>query len=180
MSWIERLQTARFRGVAFSYEQISRQGGRRVAVHEYPFADSPYPEDMGLKANEFTINAYFIGSQYDKQATAFESQLDKKGPGELILPLSGLQNVQLLTWQRTDTTAQGGIARFNLKFVQAGAKRYPSTEGNAQADLLNSLSTLATAVESNFTTDLATMRNQRSSADFEVAEQLAIAQLLAL
>lgn len=180
MSWVNRLQSASFKGVAFSYEQISMQGGRRVAVHEYPFSDSPYPEDMGSKAKEPSVNAYFLGSNYDLLATAFEKLLDKKGPGELILPLSGIQNVQLLTWQRTDTTAQGGIARFNLKFVQAGAKRYPSTEGNAQADLLSSLNTLATAVESNFTADLAIMRRTRSSADFEVAEQLAIAELLAL
>lgn len=172
MNWTDRLQTASFRGMAFHHEQISRSGGRRVALHEYPFTDDPYPEDMGLKANEFTINAYFIGSNYDLLATAFEQQLDKKGQGELILPLSGSQSVQLQTWQRTDTTAQGGMARFNLKFVQAGAKRYPSTEGNAQADLISSLNNLNTTISANFSNDLTTLRKQRSSADFEIAEQL--------
>lgn len=180
MSWIDRLQVASYRGQTFAYEQISLSGGRRVAVHEYPFADEPYPEDMGLKAREFTVNAYFIGSNYDLPATHFEAALDTKGPGELVLPLSGMQSVQLITWQRTDTTAQGGMARFTLKFVQAGAKRYPSTEGNAQADLLNSLDNLKTAISSNFTADLANQRTERSSADFEVAEQLAIVELLAL
>lgn len=178
MSWTDRLQSASFRGIEFKYEQISRSGGRRVAVHEYPFADDPYPEDMGLKANEFTISAYFIGSNYDLLASAFEQQLDKKGQGELNLPLSGSQQVQLQTWQRTDTTAQGGMARFNLQFVQAGTKRYPSTEGNAQADLITSLNTLNTTISANFSSDLATMRSDRSSADFEIAEQLSTVSTL--
>lgn len=178
MSWTERLQSASFRGIEFKYEQISRSGGRRVAVHEYPFADDPYPEDMGLKANEFTIHAYFIGSNYDLFATGFEKQLDKKGQGELILPLSGSQTVQLQTWQRTDTTSQGGMARFSLQFVQAGTKRYPTTEGNAQADLMTSLSTLNTTISANFTSDLVSMRSDRSSADFEIAEQLSKISIL--
>lgn len=172
MSWTDRLHIARFRGIAFRHEQISRSGGRRVAVHEYPFADDPYPEDMGLKANEFTLHAYFIGREYDQLASAFEQALDLKGPGELILPLSGSQHVQLLTWQRTDTTAQGGIARFNLKFIQAGTKRYPTTEGNANSQLTQGLATLSQHINANFTADLATMRSERSSADFEITQQL--------
>ncbi len=172
MSWTDRLQIASFRGIEFRHDQISRQGGRRVVTHEYPFADEPYAEDMGLKANEFTVNAYFLGSNYDLLATAFEQQLDQKGPGALTLPLSGTQQVQLLTWQRTDTTSQGGIARFNLKFIQASAKRYPSTEGNANSDLVAGLRTLNQQINANFAADLTTMRSERSSADFEIAEQL--------
>jgi len=172
MSWIDRLQIARFRGMAFHYEQISRVGGRRIAVHEYPFADAPHAEDMGLKANEFTIHAYFIGRDYDQQATAFEQQLDKKGQGELILPLSGTQQVQLLSWQRTDTTAQGGIARFNLKLIQAGTKRYPTTESHANSELVAGLAVLNQHINAQFAINLSTMRTERSSADFEITEQL--------
>ncbi len=142
MSWIDRLQPASFRGVKFLWEQVDISGGRRVVIHEYPFQDDPYAEDMGLKAAEFKLNAYLIGSDYDQQAIGFQKALDQKGAGELVTPLQGAMQAQLTTWTRTDTTAQGGIARFQLTFIRTGAVRYPQAATNPVSSLLDRRSSL--------------------------------------
>lgn len=174
MSWQDRLQPASFRGVSFLYESHTISGGRRVAVHEYPFADDPDPEDLGLKAHEFSFNAYVIGDDYDIAAAKLQKAFDTKGPGELVLPLSGEQNAQLLTWQRTESTAKGGMARFTLKFVQAGKLRFPIQETNVKAALLNTREVLLESVQTNFLDDLQQWLDERTSAAFEIAQQLAM------
>lgn len=135
-SWLDRLQSASWRGYKFLWEQVEIGGGRRVIIHEYPFQDDPYAEDMGLKAQEFRLNAYLIGASYDQQALAFQKLLDQKGAGELITPLQGSMQAQLTAWSRTDTTAQGGIARFQLTFTRTGAVRYPVAAANPIGNLL--------------------------------------------
>jgi prophage DNA circulation protein len=142
MSWLDRLQTASFRGAKFLWEQVDTSGGRRVVVHEYPFQDDPYAEDMGLKANEIKLNAYLIGKDYDQQAITFQKALDQKGAGVLVTPLQGSMQAQLTTWSRTDTTAQGGIARYQLTFVRTGAVRYPLAASNTTSTLLSRRSSL--------------------------------------
>lgn len=135
-SWLDRLQAASWRGYKFLWEQVEIGGGRRVILHEYPFQDDPYAEDMGLKAQEFRLNAYLLGANYDQQALAFQRLLDQKGAGELITPLQGSMQAQLTAWTRTDTTAQGGIARFQLTFTCTGAVRYPVAAANPVGNLL--------------------------------------------
>lgn len=135
-SWLDRLQPASFRNVTFLWEQVEKSGGRRVVVHEYPFQDEPYAEDLGLKYNEFKLNAYFIGKNYDQKAIAFEKVLEQKGEGELVTPLQGSMQAQLMTWTRTDTTVQGGIARFQLTFIRTGQVRYPQNVKNPTSTLI--------------------------------------------
>lgn len=172
MSWLERLQPASFRGMEFLWEQVETSGGRRVIVHEYPFQDDPYAEDMGLKANEFRFNAYLIGKDYDTRATAFQQLLDKKGAGELITPLQGALQAQLMTWSRTDTTANGGIARFNLTLTRTSKTRYPLSALNPISALLNRLLSLRNLIVRTISRLLIAWHNIRSSAAFEIVEQL--------
>lgn len=172
MSWKDRLQTASFREVSFLVESHQTSGGRRVAVHEYPFADDPDPEDMGLKAHEFSFNAYFIGQDYDIAAAKLEQALDQKGSGLLTLPLSGQQDVQLLTWQRSESTKEGGIARFTLKFIQAGKQKFPQREINVKAAVLQTQKALTQRIEDDFQENLKSWLDERTSAAFEIAQQL--------
>jgi prophage DNA circulation protein len=41
------LQTASFRGVPFKVIAAQAKKGRRQAIHEYPYVDGGWPEDMG-------------------------------------------------------------------------------------------------------------------------------------
>ena len=154
--WETRLKSASFRGVPFGTFDYSSDGGRRVALHEYPFRDDNYPEDMGLESDKFQINAFVIGDDHDQAADALEAALRKQGSGELIHPRHGTLTVQVQTYQRSESTQAGGMTKFSLNFVIAGKPRYPTASRNAQADLLaqvnnmrvmNITQTLATAAQ---------------------------------
>jgi prophage DNA circulation protein len=178
VSWLDRLQTASFRGYKFLWEQVETSGGRRVVVHEYPFQDDPYAEDLGLKANDIRLNAYLIGKDHDLQATAFQKLLDQKGAGDLVTPLQGTMQAQLKDWSRTDTTAQGGISRFSLTFVRTGKVRFPLAFVNPLALLLGRLSSLIGLITGKIEQALSLWRAVRSAANFEIGGQLqAIAAL---
>lgn len=142
--WEHRLKSASFRGVSFGTFDYSSDGGRRVAMHEYPFRDDNYPEDMGLASDKFSINAFVIGDDHDIKADALEAALRQKGSGELIHPRHGTLTVQLETYQRSESTQAGGITKFTLNFVIAGKPRYPTAARNAQADLLSQVNNLRT------------------------------------
>jgi hypothetical protein len=80
--------------------------------------------------------------------------------------------VQLMTWTRTDTTAQGGIARFQLTFTRTGNMRYPSMELNPTSALLDRGQVLYQQVTTRFSRALIAWHNVRSSAAFEVLDQI--------
>ncbi len=142
--WEQRLKPASFRGVPFGTFDYSTDGGRRVALHEYPFRDDNYPEDMGLASDSYQINAFVLGDDHDQAADALEAALRKKGAGELVHQRHGTINVQIQTYQRSESTQSGGMTKFSITAVIAGKPRYPNASRNAQADVLSLASALRT------------------------------------
>lgn len=134
MSWRDNLQEASFRSVPFYVTTTSSGVGRRMVLHQYPGKDTPYPEDLGADADEYTITGFIIQNtfnnfDYFNERDALISALKKSGPGKLIHPFLGEITVSLqgkATW--TESFDEGGIARFNMTFVQADVSKYPSTE----------------------------------------------------
>ena len=55
------LQTASFRGVPFKVIQARVKKGRRWAIHEYPYVDGGWPEDMGRALRTYAFSGYLIG-----------------------------------------------------------------------------------------------------------------------
>lgn len=45
--WQDSLRQASFGGVPFGVDIAAGQNGRKVAVHQYPWRDGAWPEDMG-------------------------------------------------------------------------------------------------------------------------------------
>jgi prophage DNA circulation protein len=58
--WTDRLLPASFRGVPFAVRSASGRFGRRQAVHEYPFRDTVWVEDLGRNARRLTIDGFLI------------------------------------------------------------------------------------------------------------------------
>lgn len=142
-AWQSRLHAASFRGVPFAYLEHKTEGGRRLAVHEYPFKDDPFIEDIGAAAGVLQISAFVLGDNHDEKADALEDALNQTGSGLLVHPRRGEITVQLQTFSRSETSTQGGITRFDLVFIPYQPARYPATNKNTQAaalELLNSIS----------------------------------------
>ena len=133
MAWQDRLRQGSFRGARFHVEDHKHASGRRVHLHEYPGKDEPYPEDLGRKAREFEVQCYVIGPDYMAARDALIDACEAAGPGTLVHPYFGTRRVQCMDCEETESAQRGGIALFTLKFVEAGANRYPVAEADTAA-----------------------------------------------
>jgi prophage DNA circulation protein len=122
-SWRDRMGAAKFRGVPFYVETAERSGGRRTVVHEYPFKEDPYVEDMGRAPRRFTIEAYVIGPQYMDARDRLLTELEKAGAGELFHPYYKTIRVTLDGDYRVrESRDNGGMAVFSIPFIETPAK----------------------------------------------------------
>lgn len=133
MAWRDDLRPASFRGVPFEVESHNRTGGRKLAVHDYPFRDDPYAEDLGRKGPVFRVVGYVIGSDYMAKRDALIEALEAEDAGTLIHPYHGRKNVAADEYSSAETTREGGIARISITFIQTADNRFPSAAVDTQS-----------------------------------------------
>lgn len=122
----KQLRPATFRGVKFSLVETQHTVGRRVVVHEYPQRDMPYTEDMGKATNELTVKGFISGKDYIQRMNALEEKLAMPGAGELIHPWLG--RLMVVPNGKANITYSSSLlyVEFELKFVEAGERLYPT------------------------------------------------------
>ena len=121
MSWRDRMATAIFRGVSFLTDSHDAKLGRRLVVHEFPGAELPQIEDLGAKAAELRVNAYFLGENYDQDRDQFLYLLQQPGAAILLHPWLGGLEVRAKDWTLTESNDKGGYCAISIDFVPAGA-----------------------------------------------------------
>lgn len=134
--WLGQLQHASWRGVPFQVDTLDMSAGDDTVLREYPFQDLPTVFSMGEGAEEIKISGYVIGDDYLDQLDKLRAVL--KGDGVLIHPTQG----SIRCWVhgkysiRENPTAEGGMARIDMVFVRAEARRYPAGVGNTTDQVL--------------------------------------------
>lgn len=170
--WRKQLQPGSFRGVPFSVKSAQTQVGRRVAIHEYPQRDVAFPEDLGLKADAFTIEAIIIGPDYIKARDALIGALKQRGPGQLVHPYYGQRTVTLSSPARiSESPDEGGTARFSLDFIEAGENTEPSARQDTQEAVESAADDATAAIADDFANEF----NLEDAADFVVDGALSVA-----
>jgi prophage DNA circulation protein len=151
------LRPASFRGVAFEMETGGQSGGRRIAQHIYPYRDEPNPEDMGRKARGFTVTAFVLGGDYQAKRDKLIDALEQKGAGEYVNHWGKTRTVVVESYDMSESLKEGGIARFNITFSEAGAEVTHTTEALTGFDVdLSALDVIQEALDdfkSNFDLD---------------------------
>lgn len=142
MAWKDRLRPASFKQAAFGVEAHSSEQGRRVVVHEYPGRDKPYVEDLGAKARGFTLRGFVVGKDYQQARDALLDAVNAPGPGQLVHPYFGALRVVCTAVSVSESGEAGGMAVFDLTFVEAGESRYPAAESDPAGNLLDAADTL--------------------------------------
>ena len=136
-TWLDQLKPASFKGVRFHIDSVEWTAGDNVVVREYPFQDKPTVFRMGKAAQTMRFSAYVIGDDYTAQRDALAEALT--GDGDLVHPTAGTMRAFVAEpFKVTEApTQEGGVARFELAFVLAEPRRYPtastSSTGAAQA-----------------------------------------------
>lgn len=169
-AWRDQLQPASFRGVAFSVAAADGELGRRNVVHEYPLRDLPYAEDLGRKARVFSIEALVIGADYMSARDKLAEAIEKPGSGELVHPYRGRVQVVVTSARLSESTDQGGLARFSLTFTESGEPVNPSP----QADIANAVNAAADAAEAEAESSFADLFTVDGFQDFVSTEALAM------
>lgn len=125
-NWRDNLKDASFRNVPFKILTSSVEAGRRNILHQYPFSEEPYLEDMGSEAGVYHVNAYIVQNSennfdYFPERDKLKSALDEIGSGDLVHPFYGNLTVGVSGKYKIDESfTDGGIARFTITFVEAG------------------------------------------------------------
>ena len=126
-TWRTHWRQALFRDEIFFVDTSNANGGRRVAVHEYPKRNVPYAEDMGRAARTWEIQGYLIGPFYNDLRDKLIVALEKDGPGRLRLPMPFEKaDVQVMVqgYSVQESRERGGFCGVQMQFVEYGDPLY--------------------------------------------------------
>lgn len=133
--WRTKLLPAHFDNRLFHVESGGRENGRSIVLHEFPKSNTPYAEDMGRRAVEFSVRGYHIQypsntrvSLYMRDYTiardALVERLEAGGSGPLQLPMQPPMIVACSRYRLTEEERLGGYCVFDMTFVEQGASPY--------------------------------------------------------
>ena len=148
MSWKDRMATASFRDFEFRTDSHDAKGGRRLVVHQYPGAEVPDVEDLGGKSDEFRLNAYFLGEDYDLERNGFLAKLAEHGADWLMHPWRGKLWVRAHNWSVHESNDKGGFCTVAVDFVPGGGSVQPTPDKVDKA--FERIGNLRKAAQDNF------------------------------
>ena len=132
-NFFNNLREASFRGARFEVDDVEASGGRRVVLHEYPLRDTPYSEDSGRRAREFSVRGYIIqGRTYDYASARADvlKALEAYGPGELVHPWHGEVSVVVDDYRLRESMERGGLLELDIRFREAGQLANPTASAD--------------------------------------------------
>jgi prophage DNA circulation protein len=121
------LQSAMFRGVPFHVVAAQVRKGRRLAIHEYPFRDGGWAEDMGRSLRTYAFSGYLIGDLASVMQLALDNAIETKGPGTLIHPTLGSLQVAVLSASTSVHRDKGRVIEVAFEFIEQGNPSLLST-----------------------------------------------------
>lgn len=144
-SWSEHLHPASFRGVPFAVVAGDGTFGRRQSVHEYPYRDTAWVEDMGRAARRVTLRGFIIQSSLSYAAGDVMTQRDSlvaacetAGPGTLIHPTLGELTVSIPAGGlKLNEGPAGRVFEFTLTVIESGLKVFALTDTASAASTVS-------------------------------------------
>lgn len=161
--WFESLRQASFRGVNFAVLSEDMTHGRRVAVHEYPYRDTAWVEDMGRAVRKITLRCFIVqdstvygGGSVIAQREALIAACEQKDAGTLIHPTLGELTVSVPEngLRIGGSFSNGRVFEFTLTCIESGLKVFAVTTTTAAATTVgtNYLKLVSTTVLSAIAT----------------------------
>jgi len=144
--WQAHIRPASFRGVPFGVIEGEGVFGRRQAVHEYPYRDTVWVEDMGRDVRKIAIRGFLVQGSLRYQAGDVLSQrqaliaaCESAGSGTLIHPTLGELTVSvpeggLLISESMDS---GRAFEFTLTVIESGLRVFAVTGSSPAGDVVS-------------------------------------------
>jgi prophage DNA circulation protein len=125
-----QLKPASFRGLRFGVTGGVLRFGRRNAIHEYPFRDTVWVEDLGRSRREIHITGFLVGDDVIARRDALIAAAERSGDGELVHPTLGARQVALIECSSSESV-EGRVFELQFVFVEQGARVYPAGSASA-------------------------------------------------
>ncbi len=126
-AWLAQLRPASWRGLGFGVNSSEYARGRRVAVHEYPFRDEVWVEDLGRGIRSVAFSGFVVGDDCYAQAKALLAAGETAGAGELVHPSLGSVTVALVAPMRMSERKElGRVVELSFEFIETGLSIYPA------------------------------------------------------
>jgi prophage DNA circulation protein len=126
-SWYQQLQPGSWRGVGFVMDAAETKAGRRTALHEYPYRDTVWVEDLGRLPRRFSFQAFIVGDDVYQQRDQMIAACEQAGEGTLVHPTLGTVQCVLIDFTTTDRRERGRMVEVAFTFVVSGDIRFPDT-----------------------------------------------------
>lgn len=167
--WRSRLQPASFGGVPFAVLGGQIRVGRRNAVHEYPYKDQVWVEDMGRAARRITLSGFLVenarygGGDVIAQRERLIAVCEAPGKKTLVHPTLGALNVALLDSAMDERWDQGRVFEISFSFVEEGERTFPSAVSDTRSEVRSFADLADAAVGGDFSTAVSDALAQGSS-----------------
>ena len=134
--WQGQLRPSSFRGVPFAIVAEEGSHGRRQAVHEYPYRDTAWIEDIGRATRRFVIRGFLIqnsqvygGGDAITQRQSLIEACEQKGSGTLVHPTLGELTVSIPEngLRISGSMENGRVFEFTLMAIESGLKVFAVT-----------------------------------------------------
>ena len=136
---LDNLLQAKYKNIPFFIrkESIDNIGHKRI-VHDYPNSGLRYVEPLGTAPNEFNLEIFFTGENWQDDFKQFKNALEDSTPGRLYLPTFGIINnvVPFPTTANADQESVGEIS-LNITFSVTIDKPSPMQADLSSEDVLS-------------------------------------------
>lgn len=106
-----------FKGVPFLLVTETQEGGRKVAIQEYPGSDHRFVQDLGKKPGIFRLSCYVSGEDWLQQERRLTTALEDKTEGVLELSAFGTVKVKAQVYSKSVRQTEIGRADFTITFL---------------------------------------------------------------
>lgn len=158
---------ASWRGVPFGIWEQEGSFGRATVVHEYPFRDSVWVEDLGRATRRIGLIGFRVGDDVAELQREMIEAAEQEGPGQLVHPTLGLLKVSLVDFRCFIRRDMGRVVEFHFLFVEAG-----STGIQAGTDYSAHVATFADALNGAARGDFLTAAGAALKSGAAVARQV--------
>jgi prophage DNA circulation protein len=155
-AWADALQPASWRGVPFAVRSSQVHWGRRVAVHEYPFKDDVWVEDLGKGTRVVNFNGFLIGDDVFDQRDEMLAAAETPGPGDLVHPSLGSLSCNLTAFSAGERWDLGRVVEIEFSFIESGQDQplFPGTTVDTQDEVDQAAFEADSAIVSDYSDDV--------------------------
>lgn len=156
-AWWQQLQPGSWRGCGFVMLSMQNKAGRRTTVHEYPYRDTVWVEDLGRLPRRFGLQGFLVGDDVYQQRDAMLKACEQAGAGTLVHPTMGSMQCVLVEFDLIDRAERGRYVELSMAFVLAGDVLYPTASQDTAQQVQASVAGLTSAAASDLSKTLSAL-----------------------